>query len=95
MPLLLLDDVVGEIGDEAEVWVDTGVLSGADVIAAHALGARNVLVGRAYLYGLMAGGEDGVRRAIEILATDAARTLKLLGVGSVRELTRGHVRLLT
>jgi L-lactate dehydrogenase (cytochrome) len=93
VPLRLLPDVCDAVGGEAEVWMDTGVLNGADIIAAYALGARQVLVGRAYLYGLMAGGERGVGRAIEILASDAERTLKLLGVASMTDLGSRHVRL--
>ena len=83
--------VVREIGDDTEVWVDTGIMSGADVVAAIALGARFTLVGRAYLYGLMAGGRAGVDRAIEILADEIRRTMKLLGARSLDELEPGHV----
>ena len=93
VPLRLLPDVVQAIGDRAEVYVDSGFLSGADVVAGIALGARAVLLGRAYLYGLMAGGERGVDRANEILTAEITRTLQLLGVRSVAELTPAHVRL--
>ena len=93
VPLRLVPEVVDAVGDRTEVWVDTGVLHGADVVAALALGATTVLVGRAYLYGLMAGGEAGVDRAAEILTDQARRTMQLLGVRSVRELSRGQVRL--
>ena len=92
VPLRLLPSVVEEIGGDAEVWVDTGVTCGGDVVAALALGARTVLVGRAYLYGLMAGGERGVDRAAEILTTEVSRTMKLLGVPSVAELSPSHVK---
>jgi L-lactate dehydrogenase (cytochrome) len=68
-------------------------MSGADVLAAVALGARTTLVGRAYLYGLMAGGERGVERAVEILEREMRRTMQLLGVRSVDELGPQHVRL--
>ena len=71
------------VGDRAEVYLDGGILDGADVVAAVAIGARACLVGRAYLYGLMAGGERGVQRAADILAAEIARTLQLLGVPSV------------
>ena len=91
VPFHLLPSVVREIGDDTEVWVDTGIMSGADVVAAVALGARFTLVGRAYLYGLMAGGRAGVDRAIEILADEIRRTMKLLGVRSLDELEPGHV----
>ena len=85
--------MVQAVGDRAEVYVDGGVLDGADVVAAVALGARAVLVGRAYLYGLMAGGERGVQRAADILAAEIARTMQLVGVASVAELTPDRVRL--
>ena len=68
-------------------------MSGSDVVAAVALGARAALVGRAYLYGLMAGGERGVRRAAEILTDEVAGTLALLGVTRAADLDRAHVRL--
>ncbi len=79
-PLEQLPAVVAAVGDRAEVYLDGGVLDGADVVAAVALGARTCLVGRAYLYGLMAGGERGVQRAADILAGEVRRTLQLLGV---------------
>ena len=74
--------------------IDTGIMSGADIVAAVALGARFTLVGRAYLYGLMAGGRAGVDRAIEILTDEIERTMKLLGVGTLDELEPRHVTLL-
>jgi L-lactate dehydrogenase (cytochrome) len=92
-PLELLPAVVEAVGDRAEVLVDGGVQSGADVVAAVALGARTCLVGRAYLYGLMAGGERGVRQAVDILTGEIIRTMQLLGVDSVSGLERAHVRL--
>ncbi|HCX86144.1 MAG TPA: alpha-hydroxy-acid oxidizing enzyme, partial [Micrococcales bacterium] len=64
-----------------------------DVVAALALGAHATMVGRAYLYGLMAGGERGVERAVDILSGEIVRTMKLLGVNSVSELGERHVRL--
>jgi L-lactate dehydrogenase (cytochrome) len=93
VPLRLVPDVVDAVGDRTEVWVDTGVMTGADIVAAVALGARTVLVGRAYLYGLMAGGERGVDRAAEILTREVRRTMQLLGVRSVSELKPSHVSL--
>ncbi len=92
-PLEQLPSIVDEVGDRAEVYLDGGVLNGADVVAAVALGARACLVGRAYLYGLMAGGQQGVHRAAEILHTEIVRTMQLLGASSVAELTRESVRL--
>ena len=85
-PLEQLPAIVDAVGDRAEVYLDGGVLSGADVVAAVALGARAVLVGRAYLYGLMAGGERGVARAGELLRKEVVRTMQLLGVASVADL---------
>jgi len=92
-PLEVLPPVVDAVGDRAEVYVDGGILSGSDVVAAVALGARAALVGRAYLYGLMAGGERGVQRVADLLVQEAASTLALLGVSRVADLRRDHVRL--
>lgn len=78
---------------DAEIIVDSGVMCGADIVAALALGADFVLVGRAYLYGLMAGGERGALRALRILEEDVRRTMQLLGVSSVAELTPEHATL--
>ncbi len=88
-----LPAIVDAVGDRAEVYFDGGVRTGADIVAAVAFGARAVLVGRAFLYGLMAAGERGVQRAADILATEAKRTMQLLGVTTVAELGRQHVRL--
>jgi len=74
-----------------EVHLDTGIMNGADVVASVALGARFTLVGRAYLYGLMAGGRAGADRAIAILAEEITRTMKLLGARSIDELEPTHV----
>src|ERR1700742_4341255 len=74
-----------------EILLDTGIMSGGDIVAATALGARCALVGLAYLYGLMAGGEAGVRRAIEILQSGVSRTMALLGVNCLEELSPKHV----
>lgn len=93
VPLRVLPDVLDAVGSQAEVWVDSGIMSGADVVAAVALGARTALVGRAYLYGLMAGGERGVDRAAEILSAEVRRTMQLLGVRSIGELGPHHVHL--
>ncbi len=92
-PLEQLPRVLEAVGGRAEVFMDGGVMSGGDVIAAVAMGARACLVGRAYLYGLMAGGERGVERATTILRQGMIRTMKLLGVASIEQLTPGHARL--
>jgi isopentenyl diphosphate isomerase/L-lactate dehydrogenase-like FMN-dependent dehydrogenase len=91
IPFHLLPEVVREVGKDTEVHLDTGIMSGADIVASIALGARFTLIGRAYLYGLMAGGRAGVDRAIEILGGEITRTMKLLGVRSLDELEPGHV----
>ncbi|WP_274668400.1 alpha-hydroxy acid oxidase [Demequina sp. B12] len=91
IPFHLLPEVRRELGDEAEIILDTGIMSGADIVAALAMGADFTLVGRAYLYGLMAGGREGVDRTIDILRREIVRTMKLLGVASVAELTPDHV----
>lgn len=91
--LEVLAPIVDAVGDRAEVLLDTGIMSGGDIVAALALGARACLVGRAFLYGLMAGGERGVDKAIAILSAEVTRTLQLLGVASVAELNRSHVSL--
>lgn len=93
VPLELLPAVADAVGNAAEIWVDTGILSGADIVAALAMGADACLVGRAYLYGLMAGGERGVQRAVDILRAEIVRTMALLGVRTVGELTPAHAGL--
>jgi L-lactate dehydrogenase (cytochrome) len=92
-PLELLPDTLDTVQGRAEVWVDTGILSGGDIVAAIAMGASACLVGRAYMYGLMAGGERGVQRAVEILRTEIIRTMQLLGVRAVADLNPGHASL--
>ena len=91
IPFHLLPEVVREVGQDTEVHLDTGIMSGADIVAAVAMGAKFTLVGRAYLYGLMAGGRDGVDRTIAILQGEIVRTMKLLGVRSMDELNSEHV----
>jgi L-lactate dehydrogenase (cytochrome) len=94
-PFEALPEIVDAVGDRAEVYVDGGIMSGADVVAAVARGARAALVGRAYLYGLMAAGERGVQRAADILGAEVGTTMALLGVPRVADLRPGHVRLRT
>ncbi|AFC54041.1 MULTISPECIES: alpha-hydroxy acid oxidase [Mycobacterium] len=91
VPFHLLPTVARDLGEHTEILVDTGIMSGADIVAAIALGARCTLVGRAYLYGLMAGGAAGVSRAIDILAEGVIRTMRLLGVTCLEELSPRHV----
>jgi L-lactate dehydrogenase (cytochrome) len=92
-PLEQLPSIAAAVGERAEVYVDGGILSGADVVAAVASGARAALVGRAYLYGLMAGGERGVERAAELLSEEFIRAMRLVGVGRVADLAPERVRL--
>jgi L-lactate dehydrogenase (cytochrome) len=94
-PFEVLPAVVDAVGADVEVYVDGGILSGSDVVAAVASGARGALVGRAYLYGLMAGGERGVQKTADILRAEIAGTMALLGVTRVCDLRREHVRLRT
>ena len=91
VPFHLLPQVVKEVGSDLEVHLDTGIMSGQDVVAAIAHGAHFTMIGRAYLYGLMAGGRDGVDRTIEILQGQVERTMRLLGVTTLDELEPRHV----
>ena len=91
VPFHLLPEVVREVGKDTEVMVDTGIMNGADVVASLALGAKFTLIGRAYLYGLMAGGRRGVDRTIEILSEEVRRTMRLLQGSCVEELEPKHV----
>jgi L-lactate dehydrogenase (cytochrome)/glycolate oxidase len=94
VPFHLLPQVVKAVGNDLEVHLDTGIMSGQDVVAALAHGAHFTMIGRAYLYGLMAGGRDGVDRTIQILQGQIVRTLRLLGVRHLDELEPGHVTML-
>jgi L-lactate dehydrogenase (cytochrome) len=89
--LRILPEVVAAVGDRIEVLLDGGIRRGSDIVKALCLGARAVMAGRAYAYGLGAAGGEGVARAIDILRTDFVRTLKLLGCASVAELDRSYV----
>jgi L-lactate dehydrogenase (cytochrome) len=91
IPFHLLPTVVREVGKDATVMVDTGIMNGADIVASIALGAKFTLIGRAYLYGLMAGGREGVDRTIQILRSEIERTMQLLGVATLAELEPKHV----
>jgi L-lactate dehydrogenase (cytochrome) len=89
--LRVLPEVVASVGDRIEVLLDGGIRRGSDIVKALCLGARAVMAGRAYAYGLGAAGGAGVSRAIDILRVDLVRTLKLLGCGSVAELNLTYV----
>lgn len=92
-PLELLPSTLDSVNGDAEVWVDTGILSGGDIVAALARGADACLIGRAYLYGLMAGGERGVQRCVDILRDEIVRTMQLLGVRTLAALHPTHATL--
>ena len=89
--LRVLPEVVAAVGDRIEVLLDGGIRRGSDIVKAVCLGARGVMAGRAYAYGLGAAGSAGVSRAIDILRADLVRTLKLLGCASVAELDGTYV----
>jgi L-lactate dehydrogenase (cytochrome) len=91
VPFELLPSVVREVGKDAEIYLDTGIMHGADIVASLAAGAKFTFIGRAYLYGLMAGGRPGVDKAISILEGQIARTMRLLGVNSIAELGPEHL----
>jgi L-lactate dehydrogenase (cytochrome) len=90
-PLTLLPDAVDAVGDQVEIFLDGGVRSGADIAAAVALGAQAVFIGRPYLFALMAGGQRGVERLLEIFDADYRRTLQLLGARGTADLDRSLV----
>jgi L-lactate dehydrogenase (cytochrome) len=89
--LRALPEVVAAVNGQVEVLMDGGIRRGSDIVKAICLGAKAVLCGRAYAYGLAAAGEAGVARALEILRADVDRTLKLLGCTSIAELDRSYV----
>ncbi len=83
-----LPGIVSSIGSKATVLLDGGVRRGVDIVKARALGAHGVMVGRATLYGAMAGGEAGARRALDILSDELARAMRLCGVRSMAEVSQ-------
>ena len=87
-PIDLLPRVREAVGPDLTVLVDSGVRHGTDIVIATALGADAVAIGRAYLYGLMTAGEPGVDKALDLLAEQFQRTMRLLGVTSVAELRK-------
>ena len=86
-----LPEMICAANGRLEVLLDGGIRRGGDIVKALCLGARGVLIGRAYAYGLAAAGEPGVQRAVDILRADMSRTMKLLGCASVAELNRSYV----
>lgn len=93
VPLEILPEVVAAVGKKMEVYIDGGIMSGKDVLAALGLGAKAVLVGRAYLYGAMAAGSAGVEKMISILSQEMKTTMQLTGVTSIDAFTSEYVRL--
>ena len=89
--LRALPEIVSAANGQIEVLMDGGIRRGADIVKALCLGARAVLCGRAYAYGLAAAGEAGVSRALEILRADLERTLRLLGCPSIAQLDRSYI----
>ncbi|HEV2399449.1 MAG TPA: alpha-hydroxy acid oxidase [Candidatus Sulfotelmatobacter sp.] len=89
--LRALPEIVAAVNGRIEVLMDGGIRRGSDIVKAICLGARAVLVGRGYAYGLAAGGRPGVRKALGILKADVERTLRLLGCPAIRELNRSYV----
>ena len=93
--LRVLPEVIAAVNGQVEVLLDGGIRKGSDVVKAVCVGARAVLIGRAYAYGLGAAGASGVARAIDILRTGIIRTMRLLGCSSVRDLDRSFVQIPT
>jgi len=87
----ILPEVMQAVGGQTEVLLDSGIRRGSDIVKALCLGARGVLIGRAYAYGLGAGGHAGVTRAIDILRSDVVRTMKLLGCSAIKDLDGSFV----
>lgn len=87
----VLPEITAAVGTQTEILIDGGIRRGSDIVKAICMGARAVLIGRAYAYGLAAAGESGVARALEILREDVDRTLRLLGCPSVLDLSSGYV----
>ena len=87
----VLPEVLDAVGGRIEVLIDGGIRRGSDIVKALAMGARAVLVGRAYAYGLGAGGADGVQRTVDILRSDVVRTMKLLGCDDIKTLDASFV----
>jgi L-lactate dehydrogenase (cytochrome) len=91
-PLDLLPEIVKAVGSDIEVLMDGGIMRGSDVIKSIALGAKSVLIGKAYLYGLAAGGEAGVSKTYEILTDEMIRVMQLIGCKSISELNSSYVK---
>ena len=86
VPLELLPEVVAAVGDKIDVYIDGAVISGQDAYAAIALGAKAVFIGRAYLYGIMADGQRGVEKVVELIKRDFVNTMALTGARNISEI---------
>ena len=93
VPLEILEDIVKVVGKKVEIYLDGGIMNGQDVYAAIALGANAVMIGRSYLYGIMAGGELGVNRVIEILERDLRNTMALTGNINLNQVRKSGARI--
>jgi isopentenyl diphosphate isomerase/L-lactate dehydrogenase-like FMN-dependent dehydrogenase len=93
IPLELLPEVVKAVGKKVDIYIDGAVLSGQDAYAAVAMGAKAVFIGRAYLYGIMAGGERGVQRVVEIMKRDFVNTMALTGARNIAEVQKIGARI--
>ena len=91
-PISVLPEVADALGDRVEIILDGGIRRGTDVLKALSLGARAVMIGRAYLFGLGAGGEAGVDRALQLLSAEITRNMMLVGCTSVTELSGKFIR---
>ena len=92
-PISVLPEIADALGDRVEIILDGGIRRGTDVIKALSLGATAVMIGRAYLFGLGAGGEAGVDRALQLLSAEIKRNLMLIGCASVKQLGRKYLRI--
>lgn len=90
--ITVLPEIVAAVGNDIEVWLDSGIRSGQDVLKATALGAKGTMIGRAFLYGLGAYGEDGVYRALEIIHNEAATSMGFCGLSDISEVTDAILR---
>ena len=89
--LRVLPEIVDVVDGRLEVYFDSGIRRGTDVVKALALGARAVLIGRAYIYPFAAAGGEGVRRVLEVLSSAMVATLRSLGCPTIGELDRSYI----
>ena len=89
----LLPKVAEKVGGRLDIYVDGGFMTGQDVVAAIAFGAKAVLIGRAYLYGIMADGQKGVEKVVEILQAEISNTMALMGISKISEINASHAKL--